>query len=71
MVVGRESGVGKRVGLILFEHAERAARLHAQCPNSTHHLEHTVELRPARHVPPGGAHAEARRTLLARRNRRT
>ena len=70
VVVGGQTGIAERVGLLLGQHAERAARLHAQTANHPHHLEHAFELRTVGHVAPGGAHAEARRALLAGTRRR-
>jgi hypothetical protein len=58
VVVRGEPGVRKPVRLLLREHAERAARLHAQTTHHTHHVEHAIELVVVRHVAPRGAHAE-------------
>ncbi len=61
--------VGEPVGLLLREHAERAARFHAEPAHDTHHVEHAIELVAVRYVAPGRAHAEADGALLPRARR--
>src|SRR5207253_9025810 len=66
----RQARVGERVRLIALEHAERAARLHAERADAAHHLEDAVKLRPTRDIAPRRAHAEACGPLLACGSRR-
>jgi hypothetical protein len=71
VVVRRQSSIRERVGLLLIEHPQRATRFHTEGADAAHHLEHTFELRSARHVSPRRAHAEPRRALSTGRARRT
>jgi hypothetical protein len=70
VVVGRQTGGGKRVGLFLLQHAQGAARLHAQPAHDPHHLEDLLKRGSVRHVTPRRAHAEPCRPLLTRTGRR-
>src|SRR5262249_29016195 len=66
MVVGGQPRQGQGFGLLISQHAERAACLHPQSADAAHHLKHTVELLTLWSVAPCRAHTEARRALLAR-----
>ena len=56
----------RRPRLVVGEHAERGAGLHAERLARRDHLQHGVELRPVAHLAPGGAHAEAGRARCSR-----
>src|SRR4029450_6187626 len=66
MVVGRETGAGKSVSLALREHPQGAAGLQSERADTSHHLEHPVEILPRRHLTPRRTHAEPRRALISR-----
>ena len=66
MVVGRETRLGESPGLVLREHAERAARFHPQIAHSPDHRQHVVELIVLRRVAPSGPHAETRGAIFLR-----
>ena len=66
VVVSAQAGFGQRVGLVLRQHAERAARFHAQRADAAHHFEHAIEPPVFGHVAPRRAHAETGSALLAR-----
>jgi len=71
MVVRRKAGVGERIGLRLRQHAERAARFHAERPDAANHREHAIEFLAFGRVPPRRPHAEPGGALLARPPRRS
>ena len=69
VVRGQPCGA-ERGGLLVGQHAERAARLHAEAADHADHLQHPFEGRALGGVAPRRAHAEARRALRPGADRR-
>src|SRR5205085_10146466 len=60
VVVGGQAGVVQAAGLVVGEHAQGDAGLHAEAADDADHVQDTVELRTVVRAAPRGAHAEAR-----------
>src|SRR5262249_8561804 len=59
VVVRRQPGLVQPPGLLVGQHAQGDARLHAQLAHRPDHLQYPVELRPVARPAPGRPHAEA------------
>jgi hypothetical protein len=69
VVVGGQARFGQAPRLILVEHAEGHAGLHAHPAHALDHLDHRIERGPVLDLAPGRAHAEPRRSRRARGGR--
>ena len=64
VVVRRQAGLRKTLGLVIGKHAGRDARFHPQGTHATHHLQHRLEGGTIADFTPSPAHAKPVRTSL-------
>ena len=69
VIVRGQPGSREPFGLLVGQHAEGDARLHAELAHRADHVEHLLELRPILDLAPGRPHAKARRSQLFRPDR--